>query len=236
MQGVLPDVHPPLARGYHRKLNNKPTVTPKNLVLDIGNVLCRWDGPALLQQVFPDTHERELANQALVQHEDWIKLDAGLLTVDEAAERAAVRSGVQVERLIALLQTLPASLTPFADTHRAVVEVQNAGVPVYILSNMQAHCWSHLAAEHRVFDDCRGVVVSCDVQLTKPDAAIYQALTDRFSLNPEACIFVDDMPENVAAAHACGWQARQLATPSGGPALIKELASLILSGDTPAAR
>ncbi len=204
-------------------------MTPSNLVLDIGNVLCRWDGEALLNQVYPDADERELANRALVQHEDWIKLDAGLLTVAQAAERAAARGGVSVDSLLKLLETLPESLTPFADTHKAVMDAQAAGVPVYILSNMQEHCWTHLAAQHRVFDDCMGVIVSCEVQLTKPDAAIYRSLTDRFSLDPASCVFVDDMQENVEAAQACGWQAMRLESPSHGASLIEELASRILS-------
>jgi putative hydrolase of the HAD superfamily len=30
--------------------------------------------------------------------------------------------------------------------------------------------------------------------------------TERFSLCPEECLFVDDTPANVAGAIACGWQ------------------------------
>ena len=51
-----------------------------------------------------------------------------------------------------------------------------------------------------------GVVISADEKLVKPDAAIYRRLTDRFGLDPAQCLFVDDMPANVAGAQAVGWQ------------------------------
>lgn len=202
---------------------------PSHLVLDIGNVLCRWDGDALLQQVFGDPGEADAAREALVSHADWVSLDAGTLTVQEAAERAAGRCALPAARFVDLLEALPASLTPFEATHEAVITAQAAGVPVYILSNMQAHCWQHLVDHYRVFAGCRGIVVSCDIQLTKPDAAIYRHLTDRFSLAPEDCVFVDDMAENIAAAQACGWQGVQLTSPGEGPTLVRQLSADILS-------
>lgn len=201
---------------------------PSHLILDIGNVLCRWDGPALLASVFDDPAEQEQARTALVQHPDWIALDAGTLEAEQAARRAAERSTLAPARFLDLLEALPRSLTAFEDTHAAVIDAQNRGVPVYILSNMHAVSWDHLLETHPVFSGCCGVVVSCEIQLTKPDAAIYRHLTDRFSLQPDACVFVDDMPENIEAARACGWQGEHLAAPEHGAALIQRLAGEIL--------
>lgn len=200
-------------------------MTPTHLVLDIGNVLCRWDGESLLTRCYPDPAERELARSSLLHHEDWIKLDAGLLNVTQAAENASSRSGLSVQSLVALLDALPESLEPFEKTQAAVMEAQARGVPVYILSNMHTHCWAHLLKSHRVFDACRGAIVSCEVKLTKPDRAIYAALTNRFDLDPASCVFVDDMAENVEAARACGWQAEQLLHPSDGPELVRTITS-----------
>ena len=201
---------------------------PSHLILDIGNVLCRWDGPALLASVFDDPADREQARSALVQHPDWVALDAGTLTVTEAAERAATRCEIPASRFIDLLHALPPSLQPFPDIHDAVIDAQQRGVPVYILSNMHAHSWDYLWKTYPVFAGCRGIVVSCDIQLTKPDAAIYQHLTTRFSLEPRECVFVDDMPENIDAARNCGWAGEVLDSPGDGAALIQGLCHNIL--------
>ena len=52
-----------------------------------------------------------------------------------------------------------------------------------------------------------GGVFSCDVQLIKPDPAIYQYLWNKYNLTPSECIFIDDRTENVEAAISLGMQA-----------------------------
>jgi HAD superfamily hydrolase (TIGR01509 family) len=53
----------------------------------------------------------------------------------------------------------------------------------------------------------RGVTVSGDVGLIKPDIAIYEMHHGAFGLNPARTLFIDDMPANVEAARKAGWQA-----------------------------
>jgi 2-haloacid dehalogenase len=53
----------------------------------------------------------------------------------------------------------------------------------------------------------RGVTVSGDVKLLKPDVAIYDLHAKEFGLNPAASIFIDDTLANVEGAKAAGWQA-----------------------------
>ncbi len=201
---------------------------PSHLVLDIGNVLCRWDGDALLASVLDAPEARDQARKALLQHPDWIALDAGTLTAAQAAERAATRCDLPAERLLAILEALPASLQAFSDTHDAVIQAQADGVPVYILSNMHATSWEYLYETFPVFAGCRGVVVSCEIHLTKPDPAIYHHLTERFALEPSECVFVDDMPENIEAARACGWHGAWLESPEHGAELIRRLSAGLL--------
>ena len=44
------------------------------------------------------------------------------------------------------------------------------------------------------------------VKLIKPDPAIFALAAQRFGLPPRALVFIDDVPANVAAAQAAGWQ------------------------------
>jgi 2-haloacid dehalogenase len=53
----------------------------------------------------------------------------------------------------------------------------------------------------------RGVTVSGDVKLIKPDVAIYETHARSFDLDPAATIFIDDSVPNVEGAKAAGWQA-----------------------------
>ena len=63
-------------------------------------------------------------------------------------------------------------------------------------------------------------IVSALVGLAKPDPAIYRLALERLGAAPEATIFVDDYPPNVAAAAALGIQAVHF---TGYEALIAEL-------------
>jgi len=53
------------------------------------------------------------------------------------------------------------------------------------------------------------VTVSGEVRLIKPDREIYDLHAASFGLDPEATLFIDDSPKNVAGARAAGWQAVQ---------------------------
>ena len=53
----------------------------------------------------------------------------------------------------------------------------------------------------------RGVTVSGDIKLIKPDRAIYDHHIQSFDLEPAATLFIDDSPKNVEGAREAGWQA-----------------------------
>src|SRR5262245_28609743 len=48
--------------------------------------------------------------------------------------------------------------------------------------------------------------VSHEVGLRKPDPGLFQYATKRLGCAPAECLFIDDLPANVEAARACGWQ------------------------------
>jgi len=51
----------------------------------------------------------------------------------------------------------------------------------------------------------RGVTVSARVGAVKPAALIFERHAREFALEPEATLFFDDTPANVAAARRAGW-------------------------------
>lgn len=195
----------------------------KNLVLDIGNVIGEWNGSRLCGSVFDSKEDQETALKATVEHADWLDLDRGAISLDDAIANAQARVSLDKDKIAQIYHNLPMSLTPIISTMEAMKRASDAGVPMYILSNMQVHAWEYLEKTHACFALCSGVVVSCDIGLVKPDPAIYKHLTDRFSLKPEECIFIDDMLENIDAARACGWEAEQLTDTEKGGELIDQI-------------
>ena len=76
---------------------------------------------------------------------------------------------------------------------------------VYLLSNIGDLHWEHLVARHGVDRIGHGALPSFRAGVMKPDAAIYAQAERRFGLTPASTVFIDDRPENIAAARARGW-------------------------------
>lgn len=51
-----------------------------------------------------------------------------------------------------------------------------------------------------------GVVISSEESVAKPDPEIYRRAQERYGLDPEQTVFVDDRAENVDAALSLGWR------------------------------
>ncbi len=51
-----------------------------------------------------------------------------------------------------------------------------------------------------------GLILSHEVGLRKPCAGIYMHCHKLADCEPSQCLFIDDLPANIDAARACGWQ------------------------------
>ena len=66
----------------------------------------------------------------------------------------------------------------------------------------------------------RGVTVSGEVKLIKPDVAIYELHARTFGLDPSRSLFIDDSQANVDGAKKAGWNAVLYAGPEN---LVEDL-------------
>jgi FMN phosphatase YigB (HAD superfamily) len=78
---------------------------------------------------------------------------------------------------------------------------------VYLLSNVGDLHWEHFNAVYGLDSLVHGALASFRVGAIKPQADIYRKAESMFGLEPAATVFIDDLPQNVAGARQCGWQA-----------------------------
>jgi HAD superfamily hydrolase (TIGR01509 family) len=86
------------------------------------------------------------------------------------------------------------------ETVALVEAVRAAGHPLFVLSNLHRASLAHLESSYDFFSLFDGRIVSCEVGVCKPEAAIYRRLLETFRLDPAATVFIDDMPVNLDAA------------------------------------
>jgi 2-haloacid dehalogenase len=174
-----------------------------NVVLDIGWVLVRLNYRPLidlLRHHGADVADREavMSRIALEEHE------CGRLPGSELLQRLAAlaRTPVNVRELRArwdnVFEVVPDMM---ALAHRLSERYR-----VYLLSNIGDLHWVRLSREFRVHALGHGALPSFLAGVMKPHAAIYEEAERRFALEPAATVFIDDLPDNIAAARARGWQ------------------------------
>jgi putative hydrolase of the HAD superfamily len=96
------------------------------------------------------------------------------------------------------------SLRPKRDTVALIERLAQRQVPLYCLSNMPASTFSHLKESHAFWPLFRGIVISGEIQMMKPEPEIFEYLLRRYELTPGDTVFIDDHLPNVQAAQALG--------------------------------
>jgi putative hydrolase of the HAD superfamily len=176
-----------------------------NVIFDLGGVVLRWNPDEILRNYYADGALRSLAKRELFQHADWLDLDRGTLAEHEAIERFHDRTGRPPRETAALLRAARDSLQPIPETLDILEELAARGVPLYCLSNMPAGTADHLREKYSFWKAFRGVVISGEINLLKPDTAIFDHIARRFGLAPQDTVFIDDLLANIESAERFGF-------------------------------
>ncbi len=180
---------------------------PKAVVFDIGRVLFDWDLRYLFAKLIDDPVQLDWFLTEVVTEQWHFQSDAGRPLAEMVPERIA--EFPDHAKLIEAYQarfneTIP---SPIPGTHELASRLAARGVPLYALTNFGAEFWAGFRPLQPIFELFADVVVSGEERCAKPDPRIYEIAERRFGRPPGALFFIDDNPDNVAAAAARGWQA-----------------------------
>jgi putative hydrolase of the HAD superfamily len=177
-----------------------------NVIFDLGGVVLEWNPDAILENHYADPGIREGVKAALFQHPDWVQMDRGTLSEPEVIERLAQRTGIASSELAGLMEAVRESLQPKADTLLLLEDLAGRQVPLYCLSNMPASTFAYLRDRYDFWSLFRGIVISGEIKMMKPEREIFDHLLRRYGLSPAETVFVDDHAPNIEAARALGLQ------------------------------
>jgi putative hydrolase of the HAD superfamily len=178
----------------------------RNVIMDLGGVMLEWNPDHLLRPFQPDPVLRQEL-RASIFGPDWHLFDRGGLTEAELVDRLEMGTGHARNKLLEIIEAVRGSLLEKPETVQLVRALQQRGFDLYCLSNMPRSMYAHLRRRHTFFDVFRGVVISGEIQMMKPEPEIYLHLLERFGLRAEESVFIDDLQPNVDAAKAVGLHA-----------------------------
>lgn len=175
-----------------------------NVVFDLGGVVFNWKPYELIKKIFKDKNNQKKANSKILHHRDWAKLDRGAINKDDAVKRAVIRTGLPAKKIDELFDTVPSSLTPIMETVDLIYKVKQFNNKVFVLSNMPFSTIEYLETKNTFWDIFDGKIISCRVQLVKPELKIYRYLLNEYGLKPDESIFIDDTEINLKPASTIG--------------------------------
>jgi putative hydrolase of the HAD superfamily len=103
-----------------------------------------------------------------------------------------------------LMDRIFAGIGPEPAMVDAVRAARRAGIRTGLISNSVGADIYDRAALDELFD---AIVISGEVELHKPQPEIFLLAAERVGLEPDECVFVDDLRENCAGAEAVGMTA-----------------------------
>lgn len=200
-----------------------PGETIETVVFDFGAVLLEWNPRHLYTKIFDDPAKVDWFLEEVCPPHWNVEQDRGR-TIAEAEAEAIARHPDQAEPIRAFYGRFQEMIPhPIEGTVAALKALKAAGYPLYGLTNFSAETFPPTRERFGFFDLFDGIVVSGEERIIKPDPEIYRRLIERFSLNPDRTVFVDDSPRNVEAAARFGIKAHRFERAEDMTAWMREL-------------
>jgi 2-haloacid dehalogenase len=186
------------------------------VVFDVGNVLYGWDPDSFLVRQIADDEAR----LRFIEETDlygWHETLDGGRDFAEAAAELSEKYPSYAHLISAWGDRFGETISdPVPGVHALVEALGEREVPLFAITNFSADFWKPFhAREEAFFRRFRGIVVSGEEKLLKPDPAIYYLALDRFGLRPAEALFVDDRRINVEGAEAVGMHAHLFTDAAG---------------------
>ncbi len=181
----------------------------KNLIFDLGNVIVRWDPHGIIENVL-ESKPSDILVEQFFNHQDWYDVDRGLKKFEDIISNTSALTNLPALTVKEIYDSVPASLQVIDEGLALLHRAKKAGYGVYALTNMGLECAEYLSQTYEFWHEFDGMIVSGDVHLIKPEPAIFELLIDKFQLNKDECVFIDDSLKNVEIANSIGIKSLQV--------------------------
>ncbi|MEH6558201.1 MAG: HAD family phosphatase [Oceanicoccus sp.] len=183
------------------------------VIFDLGNVLIDFDPRQVYREYYKGD---ELALEHFFESRAmWDILDHGHNTLnswDTAFDNLkSARPDLKNEIDLFCRDWFKFILGPMQPTLDIFHQLHENNIALYALTNWPSQVWppqthpeSNVQYDYSFLEKFNDIVVSGIEQIKKPDPALYQLALERWQIDPQRCIFVDDLYENIETANNLG--------------------------------
>lgn len=176
----------------------------KNIVFDLGNVLLSFRPAEFLEKNKYPENLRTTIIADIFSSNEWILLDNGDITTAEAIKSISLKSSLKRQEIEHVFNLRKKLMFPLDSNVKLLPELKKQGFKLYYLSNFPIDIFEDIKNGYYFFRYFDGGLISSEVKLSKPDILFYKTLLKKYSLNPDECLFIDDLEVNVKAAESVG--------------------------------
>ena len=184
----------------------------KNIIFDLGNVIINYNQKKIINNFTEKEEEIKYIYDEIFHAPEWTLMDLGDITNEEAIEIINKRNEFKYEKLT---QEFLHEWHKKQPINRDIVEIakilKNNGYNLFVLSNMANQTYEYFKNDE-FFSLCTGIVISAHEHVKKPDEKVYRLLLNRYNLNAEECLFIDDddSGKNYETANKIGIKGRRI--------------------------
>lgn len=176
----------------------------KNVVLDMGNVLLDFNPEFVMNTFCSSDEEKEIIERELFNGPEWALGDKGDIKDKDRFDLVKVRVPEKYhESLKKCADNWDVCMNPLEGAREFCEYVKDHGYGIYVLSNASDLFYTYFP-KFLPLDFFNGVFVSSDYLMLKPDVEIYKTFLNKFGLNADECLFIDDRADNIAGAAKAG--------------------------------
>ena len=184
----------------------------KNIIFDLGNVIINYNQKQIINSFTQKEDEIKYIYDEIFHAPEWELMDLGNITNDEAIEVINKRNEFKYEKLTKdFLHEWYKKQTINREIVEIAKKLKKKGYKLFVLSNMANLTYEYFKNDE-FFSLCTGIIISAHEHLIKPDEKVFRLLLDRYKLNAEECLFIDDDPseENYKTANKMGIKDRKI--------------------------
>ena len=179
----------------------------KNIVFDFGQVLIHFDPFYITERYVKDKEDIILLKEAIFDR-IWFKLDEDAITDDEfKTEICSFLPERLQSKAIEIYDNWYFNLPLIEGMYEVLSNLKKEGKNLYLLSNISrlfANNYHKNPDVLRILDLFDGYVFSGEIGLVKPNAEIYDYITQKYNLSKNETLFIDDNELNIKGAENFG--------------------------------
>lgn len=178
----------------------------RNIIFDIGGVLLDYNPKTYLDKLDIKESRRNKLNDVIFHDQRWKDCLNGFISNSELIEQL-VRENLEYKNEIELIlskDSLKYMLPPKQEVIEYYKSLKRKGYKIFLCSNITKDTYNYIKDNFEIIQIADGGVFSCFENISKPNSEIYYRLIEKYNLEIEKSILIDDTKRNVMSANDIG--------------------------------